>query len=1015
MAATSTTRVADLAKELGLSDRALVAKAAEHGIVFSVFSRLDAEQAAKIRRLLKPVARGRDRAETGETRRRAGQGTVVRRRVRRPDAEAAATSAPAGEASGAAPRVAGAAAQATATPAASASPATQPRLRRVSADALGLPPEMQPRTMITREEQMDAQIAAAGREIAEQRRAAEQVASAQREVDHASAAAERDVRVAAARGALAVEAQVEPIEEGPVPRIVGMAPEPAPAPAPTPAAVAVAAAEPVVAPAEPERTATVIIAAIAPSTAESEAAAIASAAASAAEAAAPVHLGLHDIGKAIDAPVERLPSERRVPRLKRLKMPDSLVNIPKAIPRPKPAPEPATQAAGAPSTAAPGAQPAPVFDRNGREVPQSQMRDDGRRGRKVIYDRHRDAGQLGDRRRNKKRGKRTMSSNPAPTSVPKAEKRILKIEDTISVANLAKQMSVKATEVIRKLFDLGIMATINHTLDLDTVELVAADFGFTAQNVAFDLETYLRQGDEKVVEGNIRAPVVTVMGHVDHGKTSLLDRVRSARVAAREAGGITQHIGAYKVTTASGGEVVFLDTPGHEAFTAMRARGAQATDIIVLVVAADDGVMPQTIEAINHAKAASVPVIVAINKMDKPGADVERVRRELAEHGLIVEEWGGEVTAVEVSAKTGLGIDDLLETLALQSEVMELRAKDDCDARGVVIEARLERGRGAVATMLIQEGTLKKGAYVVSGLVYGRVRAMMDDTGRNLATAGPSTPVEIIGLNGIAAAGDHFYVTPDEKSAKAIVDHRVGKAKEKKSAQTTMVSLDNMFEQMEAAAQKDLNIIIKADVHGSAEALKQSLTQLEHPDVKVRVLHSAVGGVTESDIQLAAASGAMILAFNTKPEAKGKRLADELEVEILPFSVIYDAIDHVMAALEGLLEPTIEEVVHGHAEVRAVFHIAKAGSVAGCYVTDGKMFRNQRMRLNRGEEELWVGSCSTLKRFKEDVPDVATGYECGISLEGFGKFREGDIIQCFEIKKTPRKLEMTKSYRPAGE
>nr|MBP46424.1 translation initiation factor IF-2 [Myxococcales bacterium] len=699
-------------------------------------------------------------------------------------------------------------------------------------------------------------------------------------------------------------------------------------------------------------------------------------------------------------------SERKVPRLKRLKMPEVLVNIPKP-----PKPKPSTQSPSRP-------QSDEKVDRQGRPAPGAGGGGggrDNRRGRKVIYDRHQDSGRFGDRRRGKKRNKRQHTSQPTPVTVPKAEKRILKIEDTISVANLAKQMSVKATEVIRKLFDLGVMATINHTLDMDTIELVAADFGFTVQSVAFDLETFLNQVDDDAIEKAGRAPVITVMGHVDHGKTSLLDRIRSSRVAVKEAGGITQHIGAYKVETNTGSEVVFLDTPGHEAFTAMRARGAKATDVVVLVVAADDGVMPQTIEAINHGRAADVPIIVAINKMDKVGADVDRVRRELAENNVVVEEWGGEVSAVEVSAKTGQGVDDLLELLALQAEVMELDAATGCDARGLVIEARLERGRGAVATMLVQKGTLRKGDYVVAGEVYGRVRAMMSDRSKELLEAGPSTPVEVTGLSGIAASGDQFYVTPDEKSAKAIVDHRVTKAKERKAAQTTKVSLDNMFEQMEAAAQKDLNIIIKADVHGSAEALKQSLQRLVHADVKVRVLHCAVGGVTESDIQLAAASGAMILAFNVKPENKGKRLAEDMDVEILPFSVIYDAIDHVMAAMEGLLEPIIEEIVHGHADVRAVFHIAKAGSVAGCYITDGKMFRNQKMRLTRGEEVLWTGGCSSLKRFKDDVPEVATGYECGISLEGFRKFREGDLIECYEVKKTPRKLELPKTYRPAAE
>jgi translation initiation factor IF-2 len=509
--------------------------------------------------------------------------------------------------------------------------------------------------------------------------------------------------------------------------------------------------------------------------------------------------------------------------------------------------------------------------------------------------------------------------------------------------------------------------------------------------------------------------VITVMGHVDHGKTTLLDTIRKARVAAREAGGITQHIGAYKVRTSQGRDVVFLDTPGHEAFTAMRARGARATDVVVLVVAADDGVMPQTIEAINHARAAKVPIIVAINKIDKPGADLERVRRELAEQGLVVEEWGGEVTAVAVSAKTGAGVEELLETLALQSEVMDLRASADNDARGLIVEARLERGRGAVATLLVQSGTLRRGDVVVAGDVYGRVRALVDDSGATIERAGPSTPVEVIGLGGIATAGEEFYVTPDEKAAKAIVDHKVAKSKEKHAAQTTKVSVENMFEQMEATPHRELNVIIKADVHGSAEALKGSLQRIEHDDVRVRVLHAAVGGVTESDIQLAAASKAMILAFNVRPEAKGRRLAEDLGVEILNFSVIYEALDAVYLALEGLLEPIVEDIEHGRAEIRAVFHIAKAGMVAGCYVTDGKLLRNASFRLRRGDEVLWTGRCGTLKRFKDDVSEVATGYECGVSLEGFSKPREGDIIECFEQKRTPRKLDLQRSYRPGAD
>jgi len=713
------------------------------------------------------------------------------------------------------------------------------------------------------------------------------------------------------------------------------------------------------------------------------------------------------IGQAItNTGAAPLPSQSRVPRLKRAKMPDALVNIPKPVPKPQPSQtqRPAADPRHRPATAAP-ARP-------------GDNRRNPARGRKVIYDRRRDgARSFGDeRRRNRKRRTKGKSAVKQVTTVaPKAEKRHLKIEDTITVSNLAHQMSVKATEVIKKLFDLGIMATINHTLDLDTVELVAAEFGFTVQNVAFDLESYLTTAEEGSVPELPRPPVVTVMGHVDHGKTTLLDRIRSARVAAREAGGITQHVGAYGVDIGKKGRVLFLDTPGHEAFTAMRARGAKATDIIVLVVAADDGVMPQTIEAINHARAAEVPIIVAINKIDKVGANIERVRRELAEQNLVVEEWGGDVTSCEISAKTGQGVDELLETLALQSEIMELSAPVECDARGLVIEARLERGRGAVATLLIQRGTLRRGSYVVAGSVFGRVRAMQDDAGKTLQEATPHTPVEVIGLGGVAVAGDEFYVAPDEKKAKAIVDHRIAKAREKEAAKTAKVTLDSMFAQMEAADTKELNIIIKADVHGSAEALKGSLNRLIHDDVKVRVLHSAVGGVTESDIQLASASGAYILAFNVKPEAKGKRLADDLGVKIQTFSVIYEAIDFAMAAMEGMLDPIVEEVVHGHAEVRAVFHIAKTGSVAGSYVTDGKIHRKSRMRLFRESELVWEGTCGSLKRFKDDVGEVGTGYECGISLAGSAKVQVGDRIECYELKRTPRKLELPKVYRPTAD
>jgi translation initiation factor IF-2 len=714
-------------------------------------------------------------------------------------------------------------------------------------------------------------------------------------------------------------------------------------------------------------------------------------------------IALQEIGAAIQRdPNQAGPS--KVPRLSRMKMPDYLVNIPKPTPKPvveeRPAPVAAAAPAGAEGAAdragagRPGERGAPVDDRGGR-------------GRKVIYDRRRDSSATADggRARGKKRGKQAkMTAVPSP--LMSQQKRNLKIEDTITVANLAHQMAVKGNEVIRKLFDLGIMATVNHPLDLETAELIAQEFGYTVENVGFDLESYLQQPTEaRPTNEQPRPPVVTVMGHVDHGKTSLLDAIRKTHTASREAGGITQHIGAYAAEVAGKGKVVFLDTPGHEAFTAMRARGAKATDVIVLVVAADDGVMPQTIEAINHGKAAKVPIIVAVNKIDKPGADLEKVRRELAEQGIMAEEWGGDAIFCEVSAKTGKGIDKLLEMLVLQSEVLDLKADPDADARGLVIESRLERGRGPVATLLVQTGTLKKGQFVVSGAQYAKVRAMQDDAGKPIETAGPSTPVEVIGFDTVTSAGDEFYVVADEKKAKAIVEHRVEKTREKEALKTSKRTLEEMFATSGADAQRELNLIVKADVHGSAEALKQALSKIEHEEVKVRVLHAAVGGVTESDIQLASASKAVIIAFNVKPEAKGKRLADDLNVPIKNYSVIYDAIDEVTSLLEGMLTPIIEEHILGHAEVRELFSVPKLGTIAGCSVLDGVINRNQRMRLFRGKEQVWEGEIASLKRFKDDVREVAIGYECGIGLQGFNKLIIGDRLECFELKKIARKLK----------
>ena len=963
----STMKIEDLASELRIETRDLVKRLTDQGKRYSAISRISTAEADEIRRIFRPaVTRSRDTVATGVD---SSDSTVVRRRPRRDEAPAGvvATPAPAG------------------APAPAASAPVPGQVTRSSSGMIrrSAAPGPEPR----------------GAEVRPP------------EPEHEEAGDEAPIPPPSPVAAAPTHTRPERptlrrfrADEVPMPPELQARPSSMPEPAVAVAQHVAELSDDPVAETEPAaapeiRTPTF--------TYEDVSAFEAVARAQEAQDPNARHIGVAEIGRALDS-TDPLPSHRKVPRLIRTKMPDALVNIPKPVARPV-APTVATEAPRPGVAGAAPAAPAPTGDdRRNRKAAEVAGR-----GRKLIYERNHDPMGGDDRRRGKKRGKTKAPLMATTITVPKQEKRHLRIEDTTTVANLAHQMSVKATEVIKKLFELGVMATINHTLDLDTVELVAGEFGFTVENVAFDLESFLQQPVDTDTDAKPRPPVITVMGHVDHGKTTLLDRIRKTRVAAREAGGITQHIGAYMVTTQQGRKVVFLDTPGHEAFTAMRARGAQATDVVVLVVAADDGVMPQTIEAMNHARAAKVPIIVAVNKIDKPGADVDRVRRELADQGLVVEEWGGDVTAVNVSAKTGAGVDDLLETLALQAELLDLRAPTECDARGLVVEARLERGRGAVATVLVQRGTLKRGAVIVAGQVFGRVRAMHDDAGGLLDEAGPSTPIEVIGLQGVASAGDEFYVTPDEKAAKAIVDHRIAKAREKQSAVTAKVSADQMFEQMEAIVQKEVNVIIKADVHGSAEALKGSLSRLEHPDVRARVLHAAVGGVTESDIQLSAASKAMIIAFNVKPEAKGKRLAEDLGVEIFTFSVIYDAIDAVMAKMEARLEPIVEEIAHGKAEVRAVFHIAKAGHVAGCYVTDGKMLRSHNFRLRRADEVLWTGRAGTLKRFKDDVSDVGTGYECGIALDGFSKYREGDVIECFELKKTPRKLELQKAYRPA--
>jgi translation initiation factor IF-2 len=589
-----------------------------------------------------------------------------------------------------------------------------------------------------------------------------------------------------------------------------------------------------------------------------------------------------------------------------------------------------------------------------------------------------------------------------------AHKKVIKIEASVGLQQLAQKISVKATDVLMKLIKLGLTGVnINSTLDADTAKIVANEFGWEVEDVAVSEEDALvaAQGIETEIDDDKqpRAPVVTVMGHVDHGKTSLLDKVRKANVVAGEAGGITQHIGAYSVETQSG-KVTFLDTPGHAAFTAMRARGAQTTDIVILVVAADDGVMPQTIEAINHAKAARVPIVVAVNKIDKPDAAPERVRRELSEQGLIPEEWGGETLFTEVSAMTGQGIDALLEKVALQAEVLELRANADKPGSGVVVEAELDRGKGPVATVLITEGTLRRGDVVLAGRGWGKVRAMHDDRGRMVAAAGPSTPVSIIGLSEVPDAGDPVHVVTDMKKAQEIADQR--KSKERRSILPTAgkVSLEELARALAESDQLELKLIIKADVQGSVEALADALTKLSTQKVKVGVVHAAVGAITEGDVNLAVAAKAIIIGFNVRPAGKASGLAQKEGIEIRQYSIIYNVVDDVKAAMEGLLAPTLVEKVLGHAEVRQIFKLSKAGMIAGCMVIDGIARRNASARLLRDGAIVWTGKVTSLKRFKEDVREVKEGFDCGIGLENYNDIKERDVVEFLEMEEVKQTL-----------
>ena len=579
------------------------------------------------------------------------------------------------------------------------------------------------------------------------------------------------------------------------------------------------------------------------------------------------------------------------------------------------------------------------------------------------------------------------------------------VPETISVADLAHKMSVKASEVIKQLMKLGQMVTINQQLDQETAMIVVEEMGHKAFAAKLDdPEAFLvEEHEQQATEALPRAPVVTVMGHVDHGKTSLLDYIRRARVAAGEAGGITQHIGAYHVDTPRG-MITFLDTPGHEAFTAMRARGAKATDIVILVVAADDGVMPQTKEAIHHAKAAGVPIVVAINKVDKQGANIDRVTQELVGEQVVPEAYGGDSPFCPVSAKTGQGVDELLENVLLQAEVLELTAPKDSMAKGLVIEAKLDKGRGPVATVLVQSGTLKRGDVVLAGASYGRVRAMLDEDGKPATEAGPSIPVEIQGLTEVPAAGDEFMVLGDERRAREIATFRQGKYRDVKLAKQQAAKLENMFEQMGQGEVQTLPLIIKADVQGSQEALASSLLKLSTDEVKVQIVHAAVGGISESDVNLAIASKAVIIGFNTRADANARKVADGNGVDVRYYNIIYDAVDDVKAAMGGLLAPEQREEVIGTAEIRQVFMASKVGAIGGCMVTSGFVRRNARLRVLRENVVIYTGELDSLKRFKDDVKEVKEGFECGLNIKGYNDIKEGDVLEFFEIKEVARTL-----------
>jgi translation initiation factor IF-2 len=609
----------------------------------------------------------------------------------------------------------------------------------------------------------------------------------------------------------------------------------------------------------------------------------------------------------------------------------------------------------------------------------------------------------------KKHDKRPFGQKIEPTPPPlttQPRKRVLKFQEGSTVKEFAELIGQKVNEVIKKFMELGYMTTINQPLDADAAQIVAETFGLKLELTNIESEeTMLEEAEVEESSLSPRPPIVTIMGHVDHGKTTLLDAIRQTKVTETEAGGITQHIGAYKVKLKDK-EITFLDTPGHEAFTMMRARGAKVTDIVVLVVAADDSVMPQTIEAIDHAKAANVPIIVAINKIDKPEANITRVKNELAQHGIVSEEWGGQNIFVEVSAKEKKGIEKLLVMILLQAEVMELKANYTRLAKGTIVEAKLDKGRGPIGTVLVNAGELKVGDSFLVGTVAGRVRALIDDTGKKIEKAGPSTPVEVIGFPDVPQAGDIFIVMEDERKARQIAMNRLQKQKTTTAAKMKKLTLDQLYEKVKQGEVRDLNIILKADVQGSAEAVKDALSNITHPEVKVNVIHASTGGINESDVMLATASNAIIIGFNIRPDAKASALIEKEGVDIRLYNIIYEAIDDVKKALEGLLAPTITEKILGRAEVRNLFHISRIGTIAGCYVTDGKILRTSTgLRIIRDNIVIYESRISSLKRFKEDVKEALTGFECGIMVENFNDLKVGDILENYVKEEVAAKFE----------